>query len=349
MFEKIQLRGCEGYLDLLLVMKIYYAIGLIVAAVIVTVIVEESRISALRQDLKTAIATETTTTSKTVIVAASDSYEAQATPLRTKSRPDKAPTTTLKEAASLKEADTEEESFAKTARKMWDNPAGKSMMNQGVKMAVGMIYQDFIDDLNLTKDEGDYLKNLLGKEMSDQQEIGMKLLGATKEERDALVEEMGKRAKENEAEIEKFLNSEEDVKAFTNYKNHLPERQQLDGIRAAMTGKGVPLDADLETKLVDAMYRARTEANTPDLSGPNGITEMAKGNIVETYEKSWEIQQQTLRAETSKILNKTQLAAFEEYQKQVKEMQLMGLKMAEKMMPDLKEVINAPEKKVDFK
>ena len=72
---------------------------------------------------------------------------------------------------------------------MWDNPAGKSMMNQGVKMAVGMMYQDFIDGLDLTKEEGDYFKNLLGKEIGDQQELGMKMLGATAEEQKTLAEE----------------------------------------------------------------------------------------------------------------------------------------------------------------
>ena len=47
-----------------------------------------------------------------------------------------------------------------------------------------------------------------------------------------------------------------------------------------------------------------------------------------------------------KILNEAQMTAFQDYQKQAKEMQLMGLKMAEKMMGD---VIKEPEKKVDFK
>ena len=204
-------------------------------------------------------------------------------------------------------------------------------------MAVAMMYQDFIDELDLTKEEGDYFKNLLGKEISDQQELGMKMLEATKEERTALVEELEKRAGESEAEIKKFLNSEEDIKAFTDYKNHLPERQQLDGIRTAMSAGGVALDSETETKLVDAMYRSRTEANVPDLSGPKGMEELAKGNIMETFEKSWEVQQQALQAETSKILNESQQKAFQDYQKQAKEMQLMGLKMAEQMMGGKKE------------
>lgn len=326
------------------IMKTPYAIGMVAASVLITVAIEESRISALRQNVKTA---ETTVTPKSVAAASSDPGETPAAPVRTKSRTDTAT------AAPAKDADPADESFAKTARKMWDNPAGKSMMNQGAKMAVAMMYQDFIEGLNLTKEEGDYFKNLLGKEISDQQELGMKMLGATEAERKTLAEELKKRASDSEAEIKKFLNSDEDIKAYSDYKNHLPERQQLDGIRTAMTTQGVPLDPETETRLVDAMYRARTEAKVPDLSGPSGMEEMAKGNIVETYEKSWEVQQQALRAETSKILNDAQMTAFQDYQKQAKEMQLMGLKMAEQMMPKemrkIEESLSMPEKKVDFK
>lgn len=230
-----------------------------------------------------------------------------------------------------------EDSIAKTARKMWDNPAGRSMMNQGVKMAVGMFYQDFIDGLGLSREEADYFKTLLGREMSDQQELGMKMLGATDEERKALTDEISKRSKDAEEEIKKFLNSDEDFKKYTDYKNRLPERQQLDAIRATMSSKGVPLDAETETRLVDAMYRARTETKAPDFSGPGAMDELAKGNIVETFEKSWASQQEALNAEVGKILSGPQLAAFQEYQKQAKEMQMMGLKMAEKMMPGKKD------------
>lgn len=304
-------------------MKTPYAIGLAAVAVLITIVIEESRISSLRESAGTA---EQSPAPKMTAPVSTASTEEQSPPVRTKNRPDAAPATPAKEAA------TTEESFAKTARKMWDNPAGKSMMSQGAKMAVAMMYQDFIDGLNLSKEEGDHFKTLLGKEIADQQELGMKMLGATPEEQKALAEELKKRGTDSEAEIKKFLNSEEDFKSFTDYKNHLPERQQLDGIRTAMTNKGVPLDADTESKLVDAMYRARTESKAPDLSGPGAMEELAKGNIVETFEKSWEIQQQALTGETAKILDEAQMAAFKDYQKQAKEMQLMGIKMAEQMM-----------------
>ena len=302
------------------IMKTPYALGLIAAAVIITVAIEELRIDSLRTALKTE---EKTQAPRVVAAASTRSAEEIVSPVKTKSRT---------EAAPSQAADAPDESFAKTARKMWDNPAGKSMMSQGAKMAVAMMYEDFVTGLNLGKEESDYFKNLLGKEIGEQQELGMKMLGATPEEQKSLTEEFKKRATATESEIKKFLNNDEDFKSYTDYKNHLPEHQQLDGIRTAMTTKGVPLDAETETKLVDAMYRARTESKAPDLSGPNAMDEMMKGNIVETFEKSWEVQQQALQGETSKILNPAQMAAFQDYQKQAKEMQLMGLKMAEQMM-----------------
>lgn len=310
-------------------MKNSHALGLVAASVLITVGIEESRIYALRSP------------SIGPGPAKAETAQAPSSPSATPAAAVEEPAVTKKVRPEVpvekKETETADESFAKTARKMWDNPAGKSMMSQGAKMAVAMLYEDFINGLDLTKDEEAYLKNLLGKEVTDQQELGMKMMSGTAEEKKALVDELKKRGDETQAEIKKFLNSEEDYQAFTDYKNHLPERQQLDGIRGVMSAKGVPLDADTEKKLVDAMYRARTEAKGPDLSGPQGMEELAKGNITETYEKSWSSQQETLGKETAKILNEQQNAAFQEYQKQVKEMQMMSLKMAEKMMSEQKD------------
>jgi hypothetical protein len=311
-------------------MKTSYAAGLAVAAVLITVAIEESRIASLRAGMKSE-EKSTAVPPKTQAIASTGGDAGAAAPVRTKNRTEPKPP-----AAADREASAEE-SFAKTARKMWENPAGKSMMNQGVKMAVAMMYQDFIDGLNLSKEESDYFKILLGKEMAGQQELGMKMLGATEEERKTLAAELTQRSADAEAEIRKFLNSEEDFKAYNDFKNHLPERQQLDGIRATMSGKGLTLDAETETRLVDAMYRARTESKAPDLSGAAGLNELASGNIVETFEKSWTTQQESLRAEVGKILSEPQMAAFQEYQQQAKEMQLMGLKMAEQMMPGKKD------------
>jgi hypothetical protein len=315
-------------------MKTSHAAALAAAAVLVTVAIEEARIATLRAALKSGEKSSSAAAPKSQAIASKAGDAPGTAPVRTKNRAEAKPPAATEPAEP---AESAEESLAKTARKMWDNPAGKSMMNQGVKMAVAMMYQDFIEGLDLTKEESDYFRILLGKEMADQQELGMKMLGASEEERKTLAAELTQRSADAEAEIRKFLNSEEDFKAYKDYKNRLPERQQLDGIRATLSAKGLALDADTETQLVDAMYRARTESKAPDLSGPAGLNELASGNIVETFEKSWASQQEALRSEVGKILSEPQMAAFQEYQQQAKEMQLMGLKMAEQMMPGKKD------------
>jgi hypothetical protein len=313
-------------------MKTLPTVGLVAAAVIITVAIEEIRIADLRHRLdelfaaSSASADSSQTTAPYPAVAAAPADSADPAPTKSSDRPAKPPTT--------KEADEDDEALGKTVRKMWDNPAGKAMMNQGVKIAIAMMYEDFIESLELSKEESDYFKNLLGQSMADQQEIGMKMMNASEEERTALAKELEERNKANQEAIKAFLNSEDDSKRFTDYQNRLPERQQLDGIRATFGAKNATLDPDTETRLVEAMYQARTNAKGADFTGPDAWSKMADGGLVKNFEQNWEAQEQSLMKEADAILDDNQLAAFKDYRQQMKEMQLMSMKMAEKMMSD---------------
>src|SRR5687768_14151530 len=233
-------------------MKPSHSVGLVLVAVLATVAVEESRMASLRsrlENVETSVARSAKNDSAPSAAPASSAV-AEAQPSRVRERPEAKPSEAGK-------TDEDSGDFGKTVRKMWENPAGKSMMNQGVKMAVAMMYGDFVDGLDLSKEEQDYFRNLLGKEMADQQEIAMKMMGASPEEQKKLAGEISTRAKENEAAVKAFLNSEDDYKKFQAYKERLPERQQLDGIRAAMAAQQTPLDVAGEEKLMEAMHRAR--------------------------------------------------------------------------------------------
>lgn len=306
-------------------MKNSHAIGLVVAAVAATVAIEEYRIAGLRGE-PPAVADATPDSAPPARPATGAGTGALVTPdpSATKSGP--------RPAADPGTADSGEGDLGKTVRKMWDNPAGKAMMNQGVKVAVAMMYEDFISEMDLSKEEQDYFKTLLGKSFADQQELGMKMMNASPEERAEFVAEIEKRKKENEASIKDFLNSEEDYQRYTDYQDRLPERQQLDGIRATFAAKEMELDAATESSLVEAMYRARNETDAPDFSGPDAFAKIAEGNIVETFERSWELQEAALMKEAGGILDEPQMEAFKEYRGQMKEMQMMGIKMAEQMM-----------------
>lgn len=129
-------------------MKTLHALGLVAAAVAITLAIEESRIAALRGAMADGI-----------VASPGKSGEARETGQAAAGK-NTSPVPARGKAAERSARETlppreggSDESLGKTVRKMWENPAGKAMMNQGVKMAVGMMYEDFIGSLELSKEE----------------------------------------------------------------------------------------------------------------------------------------------------------------------------------------------------
>ena len=226
-----------------------------------------------------------------------------------------------------------EAELGQSLRKMVENPAGQAMMNQGIKAMTSMWFRDLIEDFDLNKNESDYFLQLVAGPMSVQQQVGMKMMNAeSPEERMKLAEEIQTATKEAKEAIKEFLNDEEDFATYEEFEKRLPERQQLDGLRAVMANAEAPLTPEQEDQVIEAMYRARTSENSaPGGQGLEG-RESPIGQIsVEKFEKEWERSSQVAAKEVGKVLQGSQLEAFLSYQSQMKDMQLMGLKMAEKM------------------
>ena len=124
-------------------MKPSHTFGLVLLAIAATVAIEESRMAKLRSHLESVEASIAKTpapgSKAEAISPASLTADAQST--RVRERPEAKPDATAQKA----EEDDGSEDLSKTVRKMWENPAGRSMMNQGVKMAVAMMYGDFIE------------------------------------------------------------------------------------------------------------------------------------------------------------------------------------------------------------
>ena len=230
--------------------------------------------------------------------------------------------------------DSEEDlALGESLRKMVDNPAGRAMMNQGIKAMSSMWFADLVTEFGLNKEEEDYFLRLVAGSMSAQQQIGMKMMSAeTPGERKELADEIEKAKKEAKDSIKDFLNNDDDFAAYEDYEKRLPERQQLDGLRAVMNDAEAPLTPEKEDQVIEAMYRARTtQDDTTDWNGTGGMDAIASGNASEKFEQDWEKSSRSAAEELGKILDGPQLEAFKSYQIQMKDMQLMGLKMAERM------------------
>jgi hypothetical protein len=224
-------------------------------------------------------------------------------------------------------------SLGKSLRKMVDNPAGRAMMSQGIKAMSSMWFADLVTEFGLNKEEEDYFLRLVAGSMSAQQQIGMKMMGAeTPGEREELADEIEKAKKEAKDSIKDFLNNDDDFAAYEDYEKRLPERQQLDGLRAVMNDAEAPLTPEKEDQVIEAMYRARTNQDGgTDWNGTGGMDAIASGNASEKFEQDWEKSSRSAAEELGKTLDGPQLEAFKSYQVQMKDMQLMGIKMAERM------------------
>lgn len=237
-------------------------------------------------------------------------------------------------------ADREASEMGRTLRQMSENPVGQAMMSQGVKAMASVLYQDLIDEFALSDEEAGYFLDLQASMFARQQQLSMQMMGAgDAAERESIIGEIETMKDEHNEAVKTFLNHDEDFARYEAFEKRLPERQQLDGIRSSMEAAGAPLEAGQEDALVEAMYEARhaqsSGSSATDWNGTEGIEAIARGDAQQRFEQEWENNSRRTLEGAGEVLDAGQLAAFEAYLEQMKEVQLMGLKMAERMFqPD---------------
>lgn len=224
--------------------------------------------------------------------------------------------------------------MGKTLRKMAENPVSRALMNTGIKAMASVWYGPLIEEFELSREEADYFMTLKAGLMAEQQQLGMKLMGAgSEEERRELQEEFEQLKEDHEKAVHEFLNDDEDIETYQAFEERLPEHQQMDGLRNSMAAAGAPLSPGQEGELVEALYRVRTAPGVSETNweGASGMEAIASGDARERFEREWHASNQRVLDEVGGVLNEEQMDAFGSYRDQMLEMQLMGIEMAEKM------------------
>ena len=209
-----------------------------------------------------------------------------------------------------------DQALGETIRKIFENPAGLAMINEEHKGRAARLYGALIDELDLTKEEEEYLINLLAPGVAEQDMTGMKLFNAkTDEERSQILDNMETAQKERRKAVEDFLNSEEDFAKYETYQARKSEYEQLPGIRAVMEQAGVPMKSSQEVALVEAMFEARTESGISDRwEGRTGFMQYGEPGVSQRFEKDWTQMQTALNGKTEDVLDEAQVKAFDQQQ-----------------------------------
>lgn len=216
---------------------------------------------------------------------------------------------------------------------MMKNPYMKETMKAQQKVAVDKMYGDLLKSLtNLTDEQKNQFHEMLVERQQFHAEAGMTMMTGSAEEKKKAIELM-KEAKAGYEQVVRELFGPETSETFKQYEDHLPEHGSLAMFKGSLPAADA-LSAQQESDLVAALYQERKSMPADSLLNKSGQppdpAQFSEEQLTKTLQQMEQLQQRNLtRAET--ILTPTQLEQYKQYQKQMADMQTMGLKMAAQM------------------
>lgn len=289
-------------------MKPAAAISAVVVAVLVTVVIEETRIKQLNDEiirLRALPVPEETPVTEPSSAAAPDPAvpDAEEAP---------APAEVPEPAPGLRQVP---ESY----------PAPDKKRIQEVAQSP---YSQLHYELNLTNRERSYLEELLFARQLEQQQLAGRWLDALPEDRATIEKSITEIDTMTMDRVREFLGDEADFATFTAYHDRQPDREQLAKLAPMMDQEGVALELEKELAIIDAMHEARSDAGAIDWDSLAGMKAIAEGGALERFEEEWAKTGENLSARLGDLLDEKEAAAFTAAREQLKEAQLETLKDA---------------------
>lgn len=115
------------------------------------------------------------------------------------------------------------------AKMIEENPTINKMVEASQRGAIGALYSDMIEYLNLNAEETKYFMDLLMYRQMANVDVHLKMMSGnlTEEEKQALMEKVKLANETTRDEMEKFLNDSEDFTEFKFYEDTIGERMML--------------------------------------------------------------------------------------------------------------------------
>jgi len=235
--------------------------------------------------------------------------------------------------------------LGETIRKMYENPAGRAILDAENKLRAQSLYGALIDDLDLSREEQEYFLGLLTPGIGEEDAVGMKLFGAKSDEEAGKILDGLDAAKAKRLEdVRDFLNDDEDFAKYERYQTRKGEYEQLPAIRGVMKAASAPLTPDQESALIDAMFEARNETGlTERWDGRAGFEQFGKPGVSKRFQSDWVAMQENLDGRLPDVLDESQTEAFSQHQTQYRDMIQMSFRMVETMIEAANEAAGAPE------
>ena len=221
--------------------------------------------------------------------------------------------------------------------KMMENPTMNKVMEASQRGAIGALYTDLIDYLNLDEDEEKYFMDLLMHRQMKQVDLAMKMMsgGMTDEEKQTLTDEVAAAADTVKEEMEKFLNNPEDYAEWEFYEETIGERMMLSQMDQDLAASDATLADETYRDLLGMMHDERENFDfTSDLHDQENM-DMSADRFSDENLQSFadDIQQlnESISRRAESLLTPEQFAVFINSLKITTDMQLAQLEMAKQM------------------
>jgi hypothetical protein len=162
-------------------------------------------------------------------------------------------------------SESEEENTKRVMRDMAktieENPTINKMVEMSQRGAMGALYGDMIEYLGLDAEETEYFMELLMYRQMAHVDAHMKMMSGslTDEEQQALQDKLGQVSETMRAEMENFLNDQEDFEEFEYYEETIGERMVLSQMDQQLGEAALPDETYRDVLAI--MYEERSSYN----------------------------------------------------------------------------------------
>lgn len=226
---------------------------------------------------------------------------------------------------------------------MFKDPQMREMMKAQQKAAIGPMidheYTDLFKQLNLTPEQAAQAKDLIGKKMLAGADVGMAMLDDSLDasKRADLTKQVKAESDDDDQQIKQFL-GDDNYKEYQSYEKSVPDRTTVDQFNSQLSGTATALSASQQQQLVQALSDSRDNFNwtsglnnEQDLTGNGDIASMLTDDNIAKFTAEREQFNQQFLTRAQQFLTPEQATAYQQYQKQQLQLQLMGFKMAKQM------------------
>ena len=210
--------------------------------------------------------------------------------------------------------------FSGMLKKMMSDPQMKKVMAQQQMTALRAYYADFIKQAGLSPQEADALFEILGKRQAALMEAGANIGEGTPPPPTDYKEELT------------ALLGEQRAGKFKEFEKSLPDRIALSQLDQQLGTSGVQLNDSQKSSLLQIYSEERSNSPAPNFQPGSGQGVNMTDEEIDQYSQRQADLNQRIATRAGSILTAQQLQQLIASQKQMLEMQKMGMKMAKQML-----------------